>query len=104
VAIESLETLSEATEELQHAQEWYEQQRAGLGTEFLDSVNRTVTFISEYPDAGVSVPGIPPDKQVKRIPIRRFSISRGLLADRQAHLYHCLRSRPTIAGILAVTN
>ncbi len=39
----------QAEQDLQEATNWYEQQRPGLGSEFLDEVLRTFNKISEQP-------------------------------------------------------
>lgn len=39
----------EAEQDIEGAATWYEQQRAGLGNEFLDEVLRTLRKISEQP-------------------------------------------------------
>ena len=53
------------------AARWYETHRAGLGTEFLDAVDRAVTRIPEAPRMGSMVPGIK-DEAIRRRPVRRF--------------------------------
>jgi len=39
-----------AEEDLRQARRWYESQRAGLGDEFLDEVNRAVLLLEEQPE------------------------------------------------------
>ncbi|MBS0501162.1 MAG: type II toxin-antitoxin system RelE/ParE family toxin [Burkholderiaceae bacterium] len=39
----------DAEQDLEHAAAWYEQQRPGLGDEFLDEVLRTFQSIAEFP-------------------------------------------------------
>ena len=53
------------------AARWYETHRAGLGTEFLDAVDRAVTRIPEAPRMGSMVTGIR-DEAIRRRPVRRF--------------------------------
>jgi len=53
------------------AARWYETHRAGLGTEFLDAVDRAVTRIPEAPQLGSMVPGIKAEA-IRRRPVRRF--------------------------------
>ena len=43
--------LSLARQELDDAHDWYEQQCAGLGREFLDEVDRVVRRIRRYPES-----------------------------------------------------
>ena len=40
-----------AERDLEQATAWYEQQRAGLGSEFMDSVRERLSGISENPEA-----------------------------------------------------
>ena len=40
----------EAEADVSDAARWYEAQRSGLGSEFLDEVLRTLSSISEHPD------------------------------------------------------
>ena len=57
----------EAEADVSDAARWYEAQRSGLGSEFLDEVLRTLSSISEYPDLYPRVSG-----DVRRAVIRRF--------------------------------
>lgn len=50
---------------------WYETHRAGLGREFLDSVDTAVARIAEAPRMGSLVPGVS-DQAIRRRPVRRF--------------------------------
>ena len=45
-------TARPAAEELAAAVVWYEERRAGLGSEFYDAILRTVNRIAEMPEAG----------------------------------------------------
>ena len=65
-------TESEAVAELEEAAAWYEQQRFGLGGEFLEAVDDALSFIARWPHAGTPVPDVPPDLPARRAPIRRF--------------------------------
>ncbi len=47
-----LQTVRPAAEELADAVGWYEDRRAGLGSEFFDAVVRTLNRIAETPEAG----------------------------------------------------
>jgi hypothetical protein len=58
--------------ELGEAALWYERHRDGLGHEFLEGVDATLEFIARLPEAGPLVPGLPPDLEVRRVPVRRF--------------------------------
>jgi len=41
----------EASAELEHAALWYEHERSGLGTDFLDAIDATLDRIAQWPDA-----------------------------------------------------
>ena len=57
----------EAEADVSDAARWYEAQRSGLGSEFLDEVLRTLASISEHPDLYPRISG-----DVRRAVIRRF--------------------------------
>jgi len=61
-----------ATEEFDAAAEWYEAQRAGLGREFIDSVEMAVQQIQERPGLGGPVPGVDSKLNVRRLLLRKF--------------------------------
>jgi len=63
---------SEAAEELEEAAVWYEQQRPGLGGEFMEAVDDALAFLAHWPHTGTPVPDVPVDATVRRVPIRRF--------------------------------
>ncbi|TVP72705.1 MAG: hypothetical protein EA340_03125 [Nitriliruptor sp.] len=60
----------EASAELEAAALRHEAQWSGLGLAFLAAVDRSVEHLAVWPDAGVSVPGVPAS-----IPVRQFPIS-----------------------------
>lgn len=57
----------EAEADLAEAYAWYEVKKAGLGSQFNDSVQTALSFISEHPRAFPRV-----HRQVRRALIRRF--------------------------------
>ena len=57
----------EAEADVSDAARWYEAQRSGLGSEFLDEVLRTLSSITEHPDPYPRISG-----DVRRAVIRRF--------------------------------
>jgi plasmid stabilization system protein ParE len=61
----------EADAEMAEAARWYEEHRAGLGSEFLDAVDEAVVRIGETPRMGSPVPGTS-DQSIRRRPVRRF--------------------------------
>lgn len=65
-------TEPEAAAELDEAALWYENQRAGLGVEFLEAIDVALSHIARWPQAGDPVPDVPPDLPVRRVPVGRF--------------------------------
>jgi len=65
-------TEPEASAELDEAALWYEQQRSGLGYEFLAAIDAALEFIDRFPHAGTPVPNLPPELPVRCVPVRRF--------------------------------
>jgi len=63
---------AEADAEYRSAGRWYEEQRPGLGTEFLDAVDAAIDFAIGFPRAGTPVPGVPVGLAVRTVPVRRF--------------------------------
>ncbi len=59
-----------AERELADAIEYYEQQRSGLGVEFLEEVRRAVLFLAKYPEAAPQVRG-----SIRRFVLPRFPYS-----------------------------
>lgn len=57
-----------AEEELNEAASYYETQSRGLGSAFLDEVERTVSLIVEYPEAGPLLNQVVRKRQVRRFP------------------------------------
>ena len=62
----------EADAEYRAAGKWYEQRRVGLGIEFFDAVDATLTRIVRMPGAGAPLKRVPPDLPVRRAPVERF--------------------------------
>ena len=58
---------SEAESDLDEATKWTEEQRLGLGSEFLDEVLRVLSAISEQPEGFPLV-----HKEIRRAVTRRF--------------------------------
>ena len=59
-----------AEQELLDAVTYYEEQRVGLGLEYLEEVEHTVSFLRRYPEAGSKVLG-----SVRRLTLPKFSYS-----------------------------
>ncbi len=62
----------EAAAELAEAALWYENQRVGLGSEFLDSVDLALSRLDRWPHAGVAIPDLPVELEVRRVPAGRY--------------------------------
>jgi plasmid stabilization system protein ParE len=63
---------SEATAELQHASQWYEDRRDGLGDDLLIAIDESLALIQRWPSVGSLVPRLPRDLHIRRVPVRRF--------------------------------
>jgi toxin ParE1/3/4 len=57
-----------AAEEMARAAAWYEDEKEGLGEEFLDQVRVAVAFLEEFPDGGKSLRGGFRRKMLRRFP------------------------------------
>lgn len=62
----------EAAAELEEAAVWYDQQRIGLGTEFLDGVDAALDRIGRWPHAAPRVPGVAAAVPARKAPVTRF--------------------------------
>ena len=67
-----LRILEEAAEEAIEAAAWYERERPGLGVEFDHAVNAALDLLEDDIVPLTSVTGVPGDKDVKRLLLRRF--------------------------------
>jgi len=63
-----LHTARPAAEELAAAVGWYEDRRAGLGSDFFDAIVRTLNRIAETPEAGSPFA----DLNARRMPVAGF--------------------------------
>jgi plasmid stabilization system protein ParE len=61
----------DASEELAQAAQWYNQQRRGLGEEFLAAIDDAIARIEDNPRIGSPVPGVA-DTDIRRVFTRRF--------------------------------
>ena len=68
----AIQLSAEASAELDDAAIWYDEQRAGLGDEFLDVVNETLDTLASWPHSGAPVGDVPADLEVRRAPVARF--------------------------------
>ena len=62
----------EASLELEDAAVWYDSQRAGLGIEFVEAVDRALKQIARWPQIGRRVVGVPKDIPARQFPVNRF--------------------------------
>jgi plasmid stabilization system protein ParE len=62
----------EASAELEEAALWYESQRPGLGTEFLEAVDAALDRIARWPQAAPRVPGVAADVPARKAPVSNF--------------------------------
>ncbi|MBF2002311.1 MAG: type II toxin-antitoxin system RelE/ParE family toxin [Synechococcales cyanobacterium M58_A2018_015] len=72
-----------AEQELLDAATYYEEQKLGLGLEYLEEVEHAVNFLSRYPESGPEVRG-----SVRRLTLPKFpySILYRLLEDDQIRI------------------
>ncbi len=62
----------EADAEYRTAGCWYEERRTGLGVEFFDAVDATVSQILDLPRAGERVPRLSAELPARRLGVKRF--------------------------------
>ncbi len=62
----------EAERELEDAIRWYDEQRFGLGEQFLHEVDLTVERIRDFPAAGAPVNHVPRSLGVRQAPVGGF--------------------------------
>jgi plasmid stabilization system protein ParE len=67
-----IRTEEEADQELAEALARYEEQRRGLGHDFLAAVDAVLQRISHFPKTGAAVPQAPPHLGARRVPVNRF--------------------------------
>jgi toxin ParE1/3/4 len=70
--IKPVRTEPEADEELLAAARWYDQNRPGLGVEFLAAIDATVKLIQRHPAGGRRVPRVRKTIPARRMMLRRF--------------------------------
>jgi toxin ParE1/3/4 len=62
----------EAEAEAREAASWYDDQRFGLGTDFLDALTRALEAIESHPLCHARVAGLPAEREVRRALLDRF--------------------------------
>lgn len=65
-------TEEEANQELAEAVGRYNEQRHGLGHDFLDAIDKVLLRVSSFPKSGAPVPKTPANLPVRRVPVKRF--------------------------------
>lgn len=61
-----------ASDEARAAALWYDDQRAGLGAEFLATLDAAIERIHENPETGSLLETMPDEPNVRRVLLRRF--------------------------------
>lgn len=81
---------AEAAEDISGARAWYEEQRAGLGEEFVDSLEHALDLVQRLPR---SFPLVAPE--VHRALLRRFpyAVYFRLLGSERIEIIACLHTR-----------
>lgn len=74
-----IELSAEAEEELDVAAGWFDDQRPGLGSEFVEAIDEAVTLIAEWPRIGALIEGTPHALELRRAPVPRFRFHVGYL-------------------------
>lgn len=59
-------------EEIEAAGDYYEDQRQGLGSEFLDALEDALQRLVEQPQAHGFVPDTEPEEEIRQVVVRRF--------------------------------
>jgi hypothetical protein len=72
--------LGEATDELEVAATWYEEQREGLGLELVAEFRERLSFALEVPGTGAPAGHTPGGSEIRRFRLRRFKRYAMLLA------------------------
>ena len=65
-------TEEEADQELAEAVSRYDEQRPGLGHDFLVAIDKVLLRVSSFPKSGAPVPKAPANLPVRRVPVKRF--------------------------------
>lgn len=63
---------AEAAIEIDEASRWYDRQKPGLSTEFLDAIDVAPSHIARWPRAGAPVGGVAGELPVRQVPAVRF--------------------------------
>lgn len=94
---------AEASAELDDAAIWYDEQRAGLGDEFLDVVSETLDTLASWPHSGAPVDDVPADLEVRRAGFS-LPVPRRLHRARRQSPRPRRRTRPSAAFVLGTSS
>lgn len=72
---------ADAAAEVEAAAAWYDDQRDGLGLQFLAAVDRAIRHAGAWPQSGTPVKGLGPDFVVRRLPVSGFPYHLAYLAS-----------------------
>jgi toxin ParE1/3/4 len=62
----------EATLEMIEAADWYETRERGLGTEFLNAIEKTLDIVRRWPDAAPKEASLPDSLNCRHVQVPRF--------------------------------
>lgn len=68
----AIEFSAEAEDELDAAAVWFDEQRPGLGREFVGAVDAALELVAKWPGTGAVVDDVPAEFDVRRAPVSRF--------------------------------
>lgn len=74
-----VEFSAEAEEELDFAAVWFDEQRLGLGSEFLEAIEDVLSLLAEWPRTGSIIEDTPANLEIRRAPVSRFRFYVGYL-------------------------
>lgn len=68
----NLRLLDEAKQEMRESALWYEDKRAGLGDQFLDTIQHGFELIEEHPHRYMRIETTDENREVRRYVVKRF--------------------------------
>jgi plasmid stabilization system protein ParE len=74
-----VEFSAEAEEELDVAAVWFDEQRPGLGSEFLEAIEEILSLLTVWPRTGSIIEDTPANLEIRRAPVSRFRFYVGYL-------------------------
>jgi toxin ParE1/3/4 len=70
---------AEAEEELDVTAVWFDEQRLGLGSDFLEAIEEVLSLLAEWPRTGSIIEDTPANLEIRRAPVSRFRFYVGYL-------------------------